>query len=168
MSKYRPSTKSRRKTIATHGPVGTAAARDQATALSAFVETAQPSPETLAGLAEQGISGDWLTSVAIILHVSADTSRHWLGVQSTSRVHRLDRDDSFRVLALVKLIGRVQSIVTESGDLTNFDAGRWMAGFLRNPHPALGSRRPHDYRGAIEGRATVEQLIEQQQSGTHA
>lgn len=168
MSKDRLSTKSRRKTIATHGPVGVAAAPHQATALSAFFDTACVSPETLAGLAEQGVSGEWLTSVAINLHVSAVTVRHWLGVKGTCHAHRLDRGVSDRVLALVKLIGRVQSIVAESGDLTNFDAGRWVAGFLRCPNPALGSHRPCEYMGTIEDRKTVEPLIEQQQSGTYA
>ncbi len=168
MSKARPATKSRQKTIATHGPVGGVAAPDRLTALSVFVDTARASPETLAGLAEQGISGEWLTRFADVLHVSAVTVRHWLGVQGTCRTNRLDRDDSVQVLALVKLIGRVQLIVAESGDLTNFDAGRWVAGFLRNPNSALGSRRPCEYMGTIEGRETVERLIEQQQSGTYA
>ena len=163
-----PSSSSPPQDNATRELVDALAAPGPATALSVCVQASRVSPEILAELAEQGIAREWLKTIAALLHVPASTARHWLGIQGPRRAHRLDGDDSAGVLALARLIGRVQSIVVESGDPAKFDAGRWTAGFLTDPHPALGLRRPFEYMGTTEGRATVEQLIEQQQSGAYA
>ncbi len=162
-----PSSWSRPQDNATRELADALAAPGRETALSVCVLASRASPEILAERAEQGIAGEWLRTIAALLHVRERTVRHGLGIWSPRLAHRLDAEDSVRVLALARLIGRVQSIVVESGDPSDFDAGRWTSSFLKNPHPALGFRRPFEFMGTSAGRATVEQLIEQQ-SGTYA
>lgn len=50
----------------------------------------------------------------------------------------LSKDESERVLGIAPLIGKVQTMVEESGDPTGFDAARWVADW--HPlHPDLAS-----------------------------
>lgn len=81
---------------------------------------------------------------------------------------RLSQEESERILAVVQLIGQVDSMVQESGDPTGFDAAKWMAGWLQHPHPALGGRRPGELLDTADGRNLVAQLLAQQQASTYA
>lgn len=81
---------------------------------------------------------------------------------------RLSQEDSERILALVRLIGQVDSIVQESGDPDGFDAARWTAQWLQRPHAALGGRAPGELLDTADGRALVSDLLAQQQSGAYA
>ena len=138
---------------------------DRATSLSVFVQASRSSPESKAKLAERGVARKWLTTIATLLDLPVGTVRRWLGLQAHHCGHRLGSDDGAGVLAQASLIGRVQSIVVESGDPANFDAGWWTASFLTRTNMALGLRRPFEYMGTIEGRAIVSRLINAQQNG---
>lgn len=81
---------------------------------------------------------------------------------------RLSQEESERVLAVVRLIGQVDSMVHESGDPTDFDAARWTAEWLQRSHPALGGRTPGELLDTADGRSLVADLLAQQQSGTYA
>ena len=168
MRKDNPSKRSRPQTSADHELAEAIMSIHRARVVPLFVRVYRASPAALAKRAERGISRELLTRLAVLLNLPAGTVGHWLGIRDHRDALRLDRDDSDRVLALASLIGRVQSLVVESGNPANFDAVRWTAGFLTNPHPALGSRRPFECMGTTQGRAMVSQLIEQQQSGAYA
>lgn len=62
----------------------------------------------------------------------------------------------------------VQRIVNESGDPVGFDARSWTVEWIHESVPALGGARPIDYMGTAEGRALVEALVLQMQSGAYS
>lgn len=81
---------------------------------------------------------------------------------------RLSQEESERILAVVRLIGQVDSMVQESGDPHGFDAPRWAAEWLQRPHPALGGRTPGELLDTADGRSLVADLLAQQQSSAYA
>ena len=79
--------------------------------------------------------------------------------------HENDADLRSWIAMLVALVRRM---VTESGDLTGFDAKAWTEDWLSTGCLALGGRRPVDLAGTAEGREAVAQLVAQMQSGAYA
>ncbi|HEX8986545.1 MAG TPA: antitoxin Xre/MbcA/ParS toxin-binding domain-containing protein [Rhodocyclaceae bacterium] len=80
----------------------------------------------------------------------------------------LTPEQSERVLGLQRLIGQVEVIVAESGDPTGFDAGEWLARWIRKPLPALGGRKPDEFLDTVVGQQLVSKLLAQIQSGAYA
>jgi len=80
----------------------------------------------------------------------------------------LSQEESERILAVARLIGQADTLVQESGDPLGFDAPRWTAEWLQHPHPALGGRTPGELLDTSDGRALVDDLLAQQQSGAYA
>ena len=81
---------------------------------------------------------------------------------------RLNQEESERILAVVRLIGQVDTMVQESGEPAGFDAAKWVADWLQRPHPALGGRTPGDLLDTADGRGLVADLLAQQQSSAYA
>ena len=67
-----------------------------------------------------------------------------------------------------KLVGLVQQMVNEGGDPVGFDAHAWTVDWLTHPVPALGGACPADYLQTEDGRAVVETLLMQIQSGAYS
>ena len=80
----------------------------------------------------------------------------------------LSPDESSRVLGMASLVGQVQSLVAESGQPLDFDAGEWVSNWLEQPVPALGGRRPAELMDTPEGQGIVSRLVAQMQSGAYA
>jgi putative toxin-antitoxin system antitoxin component (TIGR02293 family) len=80
----------------------------------------------------------------------------------------LSPDESSRVLGMASLVGQVQSLVAESGQPQDFDAGAWVSNWLEQPVPALGGRRPAELMDTPEGQGIVSRLVAQMQSGAYA
>jgi len=80
----------------------------------------------------------------------------------------LSADESERVVGLAKLVGQLESMVEESGELDGFDATAWVARWLREPLPALGGSKPMDLLDTMEGQALVSRSLAQMQSGAYA
>lgn len=80
----------------------------------------------------------------------------------------LSKDESERVLGVASLIGKVQTMVEESGDPTGFDAAHWVADWLAKPLPALGGATPASYMDTFEGQKLVAELLSMSQSGAYA
>jgi uncharacterized protein (DUF2384 family) len=78
------------------------------------------------------------------------------------------KDESEHVLGVASLIGKVQTMVEESGDPTGFDAARWVADWLSKPLPALGGASPVAYMDTFEGQKLVAELLSMSQSGAYA
>ncbi len=91
---------------------------------------------------------------------------------SISRKAREERslsiDESARAIGLARLIGQVQSMVEESGNLDAFDAAKWTASWLEKPLPALGGRKPAEYMDTDAGQAIVANLLARMASGAYA
>lgn len=81
---------------------------------------------------------------------------------------RLNQEESERILAVVRLIGQVDTMVQESGEPAGFDAAKWVADWLQRPHPALGGRTPGELLDTADGRGLVADLLAQQQSSAYA
>ncbi len=125
-------------------------------------------------LVRNGVPAGVLPFLGEAMEVSKDRLYHTIGLPRSTGERkvregaRLDADQSERVLGLARLIGRVQQIVEESGDPTDFDAARWVADWLDEPLTALGGRRPADLMDTAEGRALVLSFVGQMQAGTYA
>ena len=80
----------------------------------------------------------------------------------------LSQDESERALGIARLVGQIEKIVGESGDVEGFDAVQWTAAWLQRSNPALGGRAPGEFMDTADGRALVSRLIAQMQSGAYA
>lgn len=70
-----------------------------------------------------------------------------------------------RRVGLAKLIGQVELIVKESGELEGFNATQWFGNWIAQPALALGGRKPAELLDTSEGREAVSKLLHQMQSG---
>lgn len=77
----------------------------------------------------------------------------------------MDPVDPQHIAALAAV---VQRVVNESGDPRGFDALEWTLTWLNASVPALGGARPMEYMTTPDGRAVVEALILQSQSGAYS
>ncbi|HXT78183.1 MAG TPA: antitoxin Xre/MbcA/ParS toxin-binding domain-containing protein [Acetobacteraceae bacterium] len=73
-----------------------------------------------------------------------------------------------RVLGVGRLLGQLQTMVRESGNLEGFDASAWLSTWMSAPVPALGGARPLDLMDTMTGQALVSQMLAQMQSGAYA
>lgn len=80
----------------------------------------------------------------------------------------LSREESERVIGFAKLVGQLEAMIQESGDLTDFDARAWMARWLTEPLPAFGGARPADLVDTMEGQGLVSSALAKLQSGAYA
>jgi putative toxin-antitoxin system antitoxin component (TIGR02293 family) len=79
----------------------------------------------------------------------------------------LSPQESERVVGMQTLIGQVQAMInTESSP--EFDAAKWLAGWLAAPLPALGGATPASFMDTVEGQKYVGNLLEMAQSGAYA
>ena len=80
----------------------------------------------------------------------------------------LSPDESSRVLGIGHLVGLVQRMVEESGQIDGFDAAAWVARWLEKPVPALGGMRPAELMDTAEGQGIVSNLLSRTQSGAYS
>jgi putative toxin-antitoxin system antitoxin component (TIGR02293 family) len=109
--------------------------------------------------ARMGISKEHLLS-------SLDLSRATIGRKERAATS-LSKNESERVLGVEMLIEMVRSMVEQSGNPTDFDSARWVAGWLFRPLPALGGATPASYLDTFEGQRLVFDLISTSQSGAY-
>lgn len=88
--------------------------------------------------------------------------------RKASRHEHLSPEDSENVVGVAKLIGQVEEMVRQSGDMKDFDAPRWLAAWLQQAVPALGGARPIDLLDTLEGQAMISRLLSQIESGAYA
>lgn len=77
-------------------------------------------------------------------------------------------NEAERVLGLSCLIGQVESMVAESGNLDGFSAPKWFAAWVSAPNPVLGGRRADEFLAFGAGRTFLAGLLGQMQAGTYA
>ncbi len=125
-------------------------------------------------LVREGLPAQTLLSLARNMGVSRETLFQWAGIAAAtakrriSREVRLNLEESERVLSLLSMVAQADRIVTESGDPTDFDAGRWLAQWLTQPNRSLAGKVPADYLDTIEGRELLRNRIGQMQSGAYS
>jgi uncharacterized protein (DUF2384 family) len=74
---------------------------------------------------------------------------------------------SERVIGLMSLIGRVETMLASSG-VSGFNAGKWLGAWLNAPLPALGGARPGSYLDTMVGQDLLGELIAKAESGAYA
>lgn len=88
--------------------------------------------------------------------------------RKAARDEALSPEESERVIGVAKLVGQLEAMLEESGAPASFDAPKWLSGWLREPLPALGGRRPVELIDTMEGQALVAQALGRIQSGAYA
>lgn len=73
-----------------------------------------------------------------------------------------------RLLGMAKLVGQVESIVSESGNPDGFNAAKWVANWLEKPSPALGGEKPSAYLDTVSGQEMISDLLAKIQTGAYA
>jgi hypothetical protein len=69
--------------------------------------------------------------------------------------YTLSKTAGEHVLSIARLIGQVQKMVQESGNPEGFEPAVWLAKWLAEPNPALGSITPGEYMDTAEGLSAV-------------
>ncbi|MFT3665972.1 antitoxin Xre-like helix-turn-helix domain-containing protein [Piscinibacter sp.] len=126
------------------------------------------------GIVKAGLPAQLLATLASDMQVPRERLYAWLGIARTTANRKvkdkdlLSQDESERALGITRLVGQVQTIVSESGNPEGFDAARWTAQWLDQPNDALGGRPPGEFMDTADGRALVSGLVAQMQSGAYA
>lgn len=131
-------------------------------------------PQERIAVIRQGIPAAMVGELSSTMGISKERLLGSLGLSraNISRKERanttLSSDESERVLGVASLISKVQKMVEESGDPSNFDAARWVANWLSQPLPALGGATPASYMDTFEGQKLAAELLAMSQSGAYA
>jgi putative toxin-antitoxin system antitoxin component (TIGR02293 family) len=127
-----------------------------------------------AHLVKVGAPSRALTVIAKDMNIPRERFVSLIGVKRATanrklKAHQgLSADESERVVGVAKLIGQVESIVKESGSLTDFKPALWFSEWIVQPAPALGGEKPADLLDTADGREAVSRLLSQMQSGAYA
>ena len=142
--------------------------------ISAYVSLFQATPEDRVKLIRKGVKADALVNTSRIMGISRERLFATLNFPAGTVKRKIAQDEllspdqSERIIGLQKLIGQVETMVTESGNPQGFDPARWIANWLETPSPALGGDKPADYMDTIEGQRIVANLLAMMQSGAYA
>ena len=79
---------------------------------------------------------------------------------------KLSPADSERVIGLASLIGQVDRMLGNDRP-ADFDAAKWVANWVEQPHPALGGRRPEELFDTTTGQSLVSDLLASTASGAY-
>jgi putative toxin-antitoxin system antitoxin component (TIGR02293 family) len=122
---------------------------------------------------KQALQLEQLDLIAQRMQVTPEQSMQWLGIRPSS-VHRerasgrrLSVAESSRVIGLARLIWQIEVMVVESGEPEGFNPATWLAGWLEEPLPALGGRKPAEFMDTAEGQALLSQLLANAQSSAY-
>lgn len=132
------------------------------------------SPDERISTIRAGIPAHEIEGVASAMKLTKEEFMAWLGIpratvnRKVRNDERLSPEHSERLLGVARLIGKVQTMVEESGDATGFDAAEWASAWLDAEQPVLGGRRPAEYMDTMEGQQLVLSLLEMTQSGAYA
>ena len=139
-----------------------------------LVDLYRADPMERVELVKTGVPAAGFVALASNMHMPKERLASTLGLARATVDRKirdnkiLSPDESSRVLGMASLVGQVQSLVAESGDAQDFDAGAWVSNWLERPVPALGDRRPAELMDTSEGQAIVSRLVAQMQSGAYA
>lgn len=150
-----------------------ATAAGQASAAFAYLDLFRAGPPERIKAIRAGVSAREAKALTRALGIDQAVMFKALGLK-TATVNRkatqggvLSPDESERVLGLARLVGQVQAMVEESGNLEDFDAPVALARWLCARVPALGGVEPIQYLDTMEGQAVVARLLAQIQAGVY-
>lgn len=88
--------------------------------------------------------------------------------RKAARDENLAADESERVLGVAGLVGQLEAIIEESGELAGFDCAAWLSRWLNEPLPALGGVAPITMLDTMVGQTLVADALARIQSGAYA
>lgn len=125
-------------------------------------------------LIKSGIKAKLVAELAQVMFTSQDYLMDTLGFSRTTILRKianqqdLSTEHAERIVGLIKLVGQVEQMISESGDAKGFDAPKWTKDWLETEAPALGNHKPAEYMDTVEGQHIVSSLLAQMQSGAYA
>lgn len=122
----------------------------------------------------KGLPAKFLVEMGRTMDISNDLLLTTLALPRSTIVRKIQKQEplsaeqSERVIGLERLVGQVEQMVKQSGDATDFDAGRWLGEWLQRPLPALAGKKPAEFMDTMVGQNLLSKLLSQSQSGAYA
>ncbi|MBV8659241.1 MAG: DUF2384 domain-containing protein [Burkholderiales bacterium] len=126
-------------------------------------------PERVA-MVHQGVKAQMFKGMVEAMQVPQDTLSRKLRIsvatvnRRASRDEVLSVDESERVVNMASLVGQVEAMV---GTVEGFNAAHWLAGWIEQPVPALGGRRPSEFLDTSSGIALVSSVLAAIEGGAY-
>ena len=139
-----------------------------------FTHIYQVEPIDRIKLIRDGIPARYINVISDSMGITKDTLFKFLNLPKSTidkksvANQKLPIEQGERLLGMAKLVGQVESIVSESGNPDGFNAARWVANWLEKPSPALGGEKPSAYLDTVSGQEMISDLLAKIQSGAYA
>jgi hypothetical protein len=121
----------------------------------------------------QGVPASWLRCTEEATGLGRSALCDLLGLKLSTINRKLQNqallspDESERLMALLRLIGQVESIIRDCGDGRPVNAARWLMAWTQQPNRALGGQAPASFMDTADGREQLARLIGAQRSGSY-
>lgn len=139
-----------------------------------FIDIYQVEPIDRIKLIRDGVPARYINVISDSMGITKDTLFKFLNlpkstIDKKSAVNQvLPIEQGERLIGMAKLVGQVESIVSESGNPNGFNAAKWVAQWLEKPSPALGGERPSAYLDTVSGQEMISDLLAKIQTGAYA
>jgi DNA-binding CsgD family transcriptional regulator/uncharacterized protein (DUF2384 family) len=166
--------KNRGEAVQTAFKHGAIAANAEPIKISSFRDLHRASGMELLDFVKSGVSARSLPLVAKQMNASQEQLNDLLGFPRTTIARKISANDNLDLnqgellVGLAKLIGQVEAMVTESGELEGFDSAMWLNNWLNHPNPALGGKPPAALMDTVGGQQVISGMLSQMQSGAYA
>jgi len=139
-----------------------------------FAHIYQVEPIDRIKLIRNGIPARFINVISDSMGITKDTLFKFLNLPKSTMDKKsvanqiLPIDQGERLIGMAKLVGQVESIVSESGNPEGFNAAKWVASWLEKPSPAFGGEKPSIYLDTISGQEMIADLLAKIQTGAYA
>jgi putative toxin-antitoxin system antitoxin component (TIGR02293 family) len=132
-------------------------------------------PLQLVATERDGVASVFVKDLAGELRIPAQRMFAILGVPKATAEKKIASGELLAgsggraALGVARLLGMAQAMVEEStaAEARDFDAARWLGGWLERPQPALGGRKPAELVDTPTGLAVVTRLLGAVESGAY-
>jgi putative toxin-antitoxin system antitoxin component (TIGR02293 family) len=139
-----------------------------------FTHIYQVEPMDRIKLIRNGVPARYINVVSDSMGITKDTLFKFLNLPKSTIDKKsvanqmLPIEQGERLIGMAKLVGQVESIVSESGNPDGFNAAKWVANWLEKPSPALGGEKPSAYLDTVSGQEMISDLLSKIQTGAYA
>ena len=115
--------------------------------------------------------------IAVVMQQPASVVMKMIGVSPATFRRKEEANEPLpdaaghRVMGFLRIAATLRQLLDDSGDrqaIGTFELDGWLAGWLRQPLPALGGRTPAEMLRNPEGIRAVEQVLERMRGGLAA
>ncbi len=139
-----------------------------------FAHIYQVEPMDRIKLIRDGVPARYINVISDSMGITKDTLFKFLNLPKSTIDKKsvanqmLPIEQGERLIGMAKLVGQVESMVSESGNPEGFNAAKWVAYWLEKPSPALGGEKPSAYLDTISGQEMIADLLSKIQTGAYA